>query len=74
MQRVAIKKMLADWELAFPGRTETIFSALRNVAPEHLADPRHFDFAGLDAQRAPEMTDDEEVALAARLDCVPAFA
>jgi tRNA 2-thiocytidine biosynthesis protein TtcA len=52
MQRVTIKKMLADWERDFPGRTESIFSALRHVEPEHLADPRRFDFAGLDARRA----------------------
>ena len=53
MQRVAIKKMLADWEQQFPGRTETIFSALRNVDAATLADPRVSDFAGLDARRAP---------------------
>jgi tRNA 2-thiocytidine biosynthesis protein TtcA len=52
MQRVAVKKMLADWERQFPGRTESIFSAIRSVEVEHLADPRHFDFAGLDALRA----------------------
>ncbi|HXS19667.1 MAG TPA: tRNA 2-thiocytidine(32) synthetase TtcA [Steroidobacteraceae bacterium] len=51
MQRVAIKKMLAAWENAHPGRTESIFSALRHVEIEHLADPRHFDFAALDQQR-----------------------
>ena len=51
MQRVAIKKMLAGWENAHPGRTESIFSALRHVEIEHLADPRHFDFAALDRQR-----------------------
>jgi tRNA 2-thiocytidine biosynthesis protein TtcA len=52
MQRVTIKKMLADWERDFPGRTESIFSALRHVEPEHLADPRRFDFAGLEGRRA----------------------
>jgi len=52
MQRVTIKKMLAEWERDFPGRTESIFSALRQVETEHLADPRHFDFAGLEARRA----------------------
>jgi len=52
LQRVAVKKMLADWERAFPGRTETIFSALRNVNPSHLADPAAFDFTGLEAARA----------------------
>jgi tRNA 2-thiocytidine biosynthesis protein TtcA len=51
LQRAAVKKMLADWEHAHPGRTETIFSALRNVQASHLADPAAFDFAGLDARR-----------------------
>jgi tRNA 2-thiocytidine biosynthesis protein TtcA len=51
MQRVAVKKMLADWERSHPGRTESIFSALRHVELEHLADPRRFDFAALDEQR-----------------------
>jgi len=74
MQRVAIKKMLADWERQFPGRTESIFSALRHVEPQHLADPRRFDFAGLESRRVPQMTDAEEAALEARLEAAPAFA
>jgi len=52
MQRVAVKKMLAEWEQQFPGRTEAIFSAIRNVEVEHLADPRRFGFAALDAARS----------------------
>ena len=65
MQRVAVKKMLADWEREFPGRTESIFSALRNVEPAHLADTRRFDFAGLDARRVAPMSEQDEEALAA---------
>jgi tRNA 2-thiocytidine biosynthesis protein TtcA len=53
MQRVAIKNMLAAWERTHPGRTESIFSALRHVELGHLADPRRFDFAALDEQRVP---------------------
>lgn len=53
MQRVAIKKMLAAWERTHPGRTASIFSALRHVELGHLADPRRFDFAALDEQRVP---------------------
>src|SRR5882672_340944 len=64
MQRVAVKKMLADWEREFPGRTESIFSALRNVEPEHLADTRRFDFGGLDARRVAAMSEQDEEALA----------
>jgi tRNA 2-thiocytidine biosynthesis protein TtcA len=44
MQRVEIKKMLREWERQYPGRTESIFSSLRNVVPSHLADPKCFDF------------------------------
>jgi len=64
LQRVAVKRLLREWESAHPGRTETIFAALRRVEPEHLADPRLTDFAGLDALRVTAMTEDEEQSLA----------
>ena len=63
LQRVAVKRMLAGWEHEFPGRTETIFRALRNVEPEHLADPRRFDFASLDFARTPPMSERDEDSL-----------
>jgi tRNA 2-thiocytidine biosynthesis protein TtcA len=65
MQRVAVKKMLAAWEREFPGRTESIASALRHVEPEHLGDPRRFDFAGLDIRRIASMSERDEEALSA---------
>ncbi len=46
--------MLAGWERESPGPVQTIFAALRNVAPGHLADTRLHDFAGLDALRRSE--------------------
>ena len=52
MQRRIIKQMLKAWELEHPGRSETIFSALRNVVPSHLADPKAFDFASLRGMQA----------------------
>ncbi len=52
LQRVQIKRMLAEWEREYPGRTETIFRSIRNVAPSQLADTGLFDFASLRAQRA----------------------
>ena len=58
LQRVAVKKMLADWERDYPGRTETMFSALRNVSPSQLADTTVFDFAGLDRLRVPAEASD----------------
>ena len=74
MQRVAVKRMLADWEREFPGRTESIFSALRNLEPAHLADPRHFDFAALDARRLASMSEEDEDTLAQTLAALPASA
>jgi len=49
LQRVEIRNMLREWEQRFPGRTETIFSSIRNLVPSHLADPAAFDFASLGA-------------------------
>jgi tRNA 2-thiocytidine biosynthesis protein TtcA len=43
--------MLRDWESKFPGRIESIFSGICNVAGSQLADPALFDFAGLDGRR-----------------------
>jgi tRNA 2-thiocytidine biosynthesis protein TtcA len=51
LQRLQIKRMLAQWERDTPGRVQNIFAALRNVAPSHLADPRLHDFVGLEALR-----------------------
>ncbi len=51
LQRQVIKQMLQDWERSHPGRIETIFSAIRNVAPSQLADTALFDFATLQLQR-----------------------
>ncbi len=47
LQRQNVKKMLSDWEQEFPGRSETILTALQNVAPSHLADINRFDFKNL---------------------------
>jgi tRNA 2-thiocytidine biosynthesis protein TtcA len=52
MQRLAVKKMLREWEQQFPGRVESIFSSICNVAGSQLADPALFDFAGLEGRRA----------------------
>ncbi|HEY2781426.1 MAG TPA: tRNA 2-thiocytidine(32) synthetase TtcA [Steroidobacteraceae bacterium] len=59
MQRMAVKNMLQQWEQAFPGRVEAIFSSICNVAGSQLADHALFDFAGLEARRIVE----EELAM-----------
>lgn len=44
LQRQNIKQMLTDWERQYPGRSQTIFSAMQNVKPSHLLDGGLFDF------------------------------
>ena len=66
LQRIVVKNMLQEWEQRFPGRIESIFSAVCNVAASQLADPALFDFQGLERLRRVEpMTEDDEDALAA---------
>lgn len=51
MQRQVIKQMLRDWEKQHPGRLETLFTSICNVAPSQLADRELFDFTSLKADR-----------------------
>ena len=53
LQREVVGRMLRDWERTHPGRVESIFAAMRDVQPSQLADAALFDFAALDAGRAP---------------------
>ncbi len=47
LQRAAMKKMLQEWERAFPGRVENLFRSLHHIVPTHLMDQTLFDFQGL---------------------------
>jgi len=47
LQRQKIREMMADWDRRYPGRTESVFTALQNIVPSHLADTALFDFKGL---------------------------
>ncbi|MEQ6888637.1 tRNA 2-thiocytidine(32) synthetase TtcA [Halomonas sp. CS7] len=52
LQRQVVKEMLAEWETSHPGRLESMFKAVTNVAPSQLADRELFDFAGLEEKQA----------------------
>ena len=52
LQRQVVKEMLAEWEVKHPGRLESMFKAVTNVAPSQLADRQLFDFEGLEAVQA----------------------
>ncbi len=47
LQRQVIKDMLRDWDKQYPGRIETMFSAMQNVVPSHLNDHKLFDFKNI---------------------------
>lgn len=47
LQRVQIKRMLADWEHKQPGRLDNIFRSIQSVSPSQLADTNLFDFESL---------------------------
>jgi tRNA 2-thiocytidine biosynthesis protein TtcA len=47
LQRQVIKDMMQEWDKKFPGRLETMFTAIRNVQPSHLVDNVLYDFQGL---------------------------
>jgi tRNA 2-thiocytidine biosynthesis protein TtcA len=64
LQRQAMKTMLKGWEKQFPGRLETIFTALQNVAPSQLADPKIFDFVALKLDACSPLHEDETPAKA----------
>jgi tRNA 2-thiocytidine biosynthesis protein TtcA len=47
LQRKQIGNMLREWEKQYPGRAETMFTALQNVVPSHLMDHKQHDFKGI---------------------------
>ncbi len=53
LQRQAIKQMLGEWDSRFPGRIESMFTAMQNIVPSHMADINLFDFKNLATQSTP---------------------
>jgi len=47
LQRQNIKEMLTTWERQYPGRSQSIFTAMQNVKPSHLMDSTLFDFKSI---------------------------
>ena len=70
LQRKQVGNMLREWEKKFPGRIESMFSALHNVVPSHLMDSKHHDFKGIQttgiaSEDGDKLFDDEEFVPAA---------
>ena len=49
LQRQNIKAMLQEWDSKFPGRIESMFTAMQNVVPSHLCDNELFNFKDIDS-------------------------
>lgn len=47
LMRKKVKKMIKEWDAEFPGRSSSIFNALKNVEPSHLLDANLFDFQAI---------------------------
>ena len=47
LQRKQVGEMLREWDRKYPGRLDTMFGALQNVVPSHLADGTMYDFSNL---------------------------
>lgn len=47
LQRQVVKEMLQKWDRQYPGRIETMFSAMQNIVPSHLCDTHLFNFKDL---------------------------
>jgi tRNA 2-thiocytidine biosynthesis protein TtcA len=60
LQRKQVGAMLRDWEKQFPGRIESMFTALQNVVPSHLLDGKRHDFKGI--QTTGEADEDGDLA------------
>lgn len=60
LQRKHVKAMLHEWNSSNPGRIESIFTAMQNVVPSHLADGELFDFKNL---QTGEVIDGGDIAL-----------
>lgn len=54
LQRKQIGNLLREWDKKYPGRLETMFTALQNVAPSHLMDAKLHDFRNLKATGVPD--------------------
>ena len=58
LQRKQIGNLLREWDKKFPGRLETMFTALQNVVPSHLMDAKLHDFKNLHATGVPDADGD----------------
>ena len=73
LQRQVVKEMLQKWDRQYPGRIETMFSAIQNITLSHLCDPKLFDFKGIKRGQVPEGMDGDIAFDKEDLPSIPTF-
>ncbi|MFM9899560.1 MAG: tRNA 2-thiocytidine(32) synthetase TtcA, partial [Polaromonas sp.] len=78
LQRKQVGNMLREWDKKFPGRLESMFSALQHIVPSHLMDGAQHDFknirtTGVLEPDGDKAFDEETFAGAAPLPSLPAL-
>jgi tRNA 2-thiocytidine biosynthesis protein TtcA len=63
LQRQVVKKMLRTWDEKYPGRSEIMFTALKNISPTHMLDEDLYDFKNLQSKLIGEMKKGKEFEL-----------
>ncbi len=71
LKRNELKQMLQAWDKEAPGRLDSIFASLKNIAPSHLLDRKLFDFLALSAPQADPAADLRELWLQGSTDVSP---
>jgi tRNA 2-thiocytidine biosynthesis protein TtcA len=59
LQRQQIGNMLREWEKKYPGRIESMFTALHNVVPSHLMDATRHNFKDIKTTDVPDADGDK---------------
>lgn len=55
LQRQVVKKMMEKWNETYPGRSEIMFTALKNISPTHMFDTDLYDFQNLQSKLVGEL-------------------
>jgi tRNA 2-thiocytidine biosynthesis protein TtcA len=76
LQRKQVGDMLRDWDKRFPGRLESMLSALQNVVPSHLMDRKLYPFetiqtTGMPVEDGDIAFDDEPLPVASAPSIIP---
>ncbi|MCA6217256.1 tRNA 2-thiocytidine(32) synthetase TtcA [Ideonella sp. B7] len=59
LQRVTIKRMIREWDKAYPGRIDNMFTAMGNITLSHMMDRNLYPFTSLQPTGRPDPQGDK---------------